>query len=150
MVQFVNCSSSESKCQTENYFTVFGGTTGVCNATSGLCICPAGYDGIDVLTTTNDCHVSHEIRRIILSVGLAVSIFVGVFILLGFIALMFRWGVVKLNWIEYDEDDGVMVNSDENEISEENDPEDGDQTTPPGRLGEKRNCCLTQQTKALL
>ena len=91
---FINCSSSESKCERSDW--VLGSVVDTCDKISSYCICQQGYSGLDDFDYYNDCHVSHQIRdgaRIASLIVSLISLIVSAF-LAG--KLLFKWDIIYM------------------------------------------------------
>jgi len=65
---------------------------GICNETTGLCICPEGYNGVDDFEVFNDCHIQINIRLYIRYGLIALSVFQSLFALFSMLYLFRRRG----------------------------------------------------------
>jgi len=57
---WMNCTAPESTCTKLPFASEYwlGGKDGACDAASGMCLCPAGTNGLDLIGAHNDCHVA--------------------------------------------------------------------------------------------
>jgi hypothetical protein len=86
---FVNCSDPTSTCENSRYS--LGGVSGQCDRESGLCICPDGFNGVDLLSLWNDCHISEVSRTIVYGIALSVSSIGLLVVLAGITRLLLVW-----------------------------------------------------------
>ena len=89
---FENCTSPSSLC--EHPENLLGAGAGTCNTTTLMCDCPPDYDGKDLFTSWNDCHISNMTRLVVeyLATG-----FLGLCALASFISifrLLIHWGII--------------------------------------------------------
>ena len=89
MSSFVPCTDPESTCVNQQYS--FGGVSGVCNNVTGLCICPEGYSGIDLLAIWNDCHIFEEARTVSEAMALVVNLIAMFLVIYGIARLLLSW-----------------------------------------------------------
>jgi hypothetical protein len=107
----LNCSISS--CTQPSY--TYGGTAGMCNVTTGWCMCPGGYSGIDFLAWYNDCHVLNDLRVGMGWTALAFNILAVIATLTGMVLLFLMWGVLlfpnelgEFNTIHYNANDDFI------------------------------------------
>ena len=90
MVDFVSCTDPQSTCTNPLYS--FQGAVGVCNNVTGLCLCPDGYFGVDLLAEWNDCHIGKAARTATESLALIASSIGLIMVVYGIYSLLSSWG----------------------------------------------------------
>jgi hypothetical protein len=89
MTAFVPCTSLESTCVDVKYS--YGGVAGVCNLTTGLCQCPPGFSGVDLLSVWNDCHINEVQRSAAEALSLVINVLALMLVTYGIFRLMRSW-----------------------------------------------------------
>jgi len=92
MSVFVNCTDPTSACEASGGGPYsFLGVAGTCDVASGLCLCPPGYSGIDLLSVWNDCHIREQARVALEATSLAINVLAHIMVSYGIISLLRSW-----------------------------------------------------------
>jgi hypothetical protein len=86
-----------ARCESSEWLL---GVAGVCNVTSGKCLCPLGYDGKDDFEDFNDCHINAAVRFAFHSMVFTLSLLVVLLSGLGLVYTSRRGGGVFVLWSE--------------------------------------------------
>jgi hypothetical protein len=102
---FTSCTDPNSLCERPE--ALLGSGVGVCNVTSQLCECPSGYDGKDMFTTWNDCHISITSKHIVEYMATGFLTMCALASFLGIFRLLIHWGIIY--WVNDEIDEFQTV-----------------------------------------